>query len=94
MVDLSVVLKAGLTQVEVADVLGVSRVTLNMWVRGKMRPHRLHVKDVEARLALLRRAVEQNLIPKKMRGKSRSDAIAVAIEQASIRPMGDTRSET
>ena len=38
--DFTVVAQAGLTQKEFAEVCGVSRITANTWVRGKMNPHR------------------------------------------------------
>lgn len=82
MFDLSAPLKAGLTQTELAEVLGVSRVTLNLWLHGKMNPHRLHRDTVVERLAHLQRAIDQNLIPKKIRRASRMSALLQAVEQA------------
>jgi DNA-binding XRE family transcriptional regulator len=93
MIDFSVPIKAGLTQTELAKVLGVSRVTLNMWLHGKMKPHRLHAKDIESRMELVMRAINLNLIPPKPRRGSRDAAIAVAVEKANIRPLGELLTE-
>ena len=61
--DYSVVKKAGLSQTEFAMLCGVSRVTTNLWIRGKMKPNR-HIADkVKSRLALVGYAVEAGLLP-------------------------------
>lgn len=39
-IDFSILEKAGISQAEFADLCGVSRVTVNLWVKGKMQPHR------------------------------------------------------
>ena len=82
MVEFQTALAAGLSQTEIAKVLGVSRVTLNLWLNGKMKPHRYHKHVVDARIALLNKAVEQNLIPKQdKKRKPRHDAISAVLEQ-------------
>ena len=42
--DFTVIARAGLTQDEFSQLVSVSRVTVNMWVRGKVQPHR-YVRD-------------------------------------------------
>ena len=39
-IDFSAIHRAGLTQSEFADICEVSRITVNLWVKGKMQPHR------------------------------------------------------
>lgn len=76
-------IKAGLTQVELAKVLGVSRVTVNHWVNGKMNPHRYIRDDVAHKLCLLQMAIEEGLIPARRNNKGpRHDQIERAIQQA------------
>ena len=61
--DFTVVNRAGLTQKEFASLAGVSRVTTNTWVRGKMKPHRYIRARAEKFVALLERAVECAALP-------------------------------
>jgi DNA-binding XRE family transcriptional regulator len=46
-VDFRIVKKAEITQGEFARLVGVHRVTVNKWMSGKIKPHRL----IEARVA-------------------------------------------
>jgi len=55
--DFEVVKKAGLRQTEFAKLCGVSRVTANSWLRGKMKPHRLLQLSVAKRLDLIAEAL-------------------------------------
>lgn len=69
-------LDAGLTQSELAHVLGVSRVTVNLWVHGKMKPHRYNIEHVRQRMGLLDSAIERHLLPRSMgRRVSRRDEL-------------------
>ena len=52
--DFTIVQRAGMTQLEFSALAGVSRVTTNMWCRGKMSPH----KYIRARIAALLHALE------------------------------------
>ena len=63
MLDFSFAKSAKLTQSELAAVLGVSRVTVNMWIKGKAKPHRLHAGDIRKRLNALREAIESGKLP-------------------------------
>lgn len=83
MLDFSMVQASGLTQVELAKVLGVSRTTVNLWFNGKMNPHRLHAEHVERRMELLSAALRKNLIPKQTgRRKPRHAEIEKALQLA------------
>jgi DNA-binding XRE family transcriptional regulator len=85
--DFTAVNAFGLTQSELAKVLGVSRVTVNLWMNGKMNPHRLHAETVHKKLNQLKLAIELNLIPHASRGVSRHKAIATAIKQIENGPI-------
>lgn len=61
--DFAVIAAAGLTQAEFAEVAGVSRITVNSWVRGKMRPHRYIKLDVEALLVKIEAALHNKVLP-------------------------------
>lgn len=87
MLDFSEVKAFGLTQSELAKVLDVSRVTINLWANGKMKPHRLHAEAITGKIKALRLAVELGLIPKAVRGKPRHDAIMLAIKQVEDGPI-------
>jgi DNA-binding XRE family transcriptional regulator len=80
--NLTAAADSGLTQTELAQVLGVSRVTVNLWLNGKMKPHRYNAENVRRRLELLHEALKRNLIPKpNPRRKPRHEAIKSAIER-------------
>lgn len=80
--DLSAAAESGLTQTELAQVLGVSRVTINLWLNGKMKPHRYNAENVKRRLELLQEAMRRNLIPKpNPQRKPRHAAIKAALSQ-------------
>ena len=61
--DFSVIAEAGLTQQDFADLLGVSRVSVNYWCNGKVEPHQWIKDDVGALLARLREAVNAGRLP-------------------------------
>jgi DNA-binding XRE family transcriptional regulator len=63
--DFTVVAQAGLTQKEFAAVCGVSRVTANTWVRGKMNPHRYIKQKIAVVLDALHSAVAHADLPLK-----------------------------
>lgn len=63
MLDFTVVARAGLTQAEFASLVGVTRATACLWVRGKMNPNR-YIKDhVAAVVASLERAIAAGQLP-------------------------------
>lgn len=61
--DFELISKAGLKQKEFADLLGVTRTTVNLWVTGKMKPHRLLRTNVERALAALTKGIDSNQLP-------------------------------
>jgi transcriptional regulator with XRE-family HTH domain len=80
--DISVAINAGLSQSEIAKALGVSRVTVNLWINGKMKPHSLHADRLRSRVHLLNAAIHGNMIPPRDRKrKPRHEAIAKVLEQ-------------
>lgn len=81
MLDFSFAKTAKLTQSELAEVLGVSRVTVNLWIKGKSKPHRLHAGDIRKRLTALKAAIESGNIPASK--TERSAALIAAATNAS-----------
>lgn len=61
--DFSVISAAQLTQVEFASLCGVNRVTVNLWVKGKMQPHRFHRDHVHHTLLALERGLTDHELP-------------------------------
>jgi transcriptional regulator with XRE-family HTH domain len=61
--DFSPLQDAGLTQLEFAALLGVSRVTVNLWVAGKMRPHQYIRSKVVLLLTAIRKATQHGFLP-------------------------------
>lgn len=63
--NFDIIAKAKITQKDFADICGVSRITVNLWVGGKMQPHRFLQPKVEAALAALEQAVSSGKLPTK-----------------------------
>ena len=61
--DFSLIAQAGLTQQDAADYLGVSRITINYWVQGRVEPHPWIREDVGKFLAKLERAIADGRLP-------------------------------
>ncbi len=55
--------RAGLTQGEFAELIGVSRNTVNLWMNGPRRPHFLLRRRVDKALELLKKAVDDARLP-------------------------------
>ena len=82
--DFTIVARAGLTQKEFAALTGVSRATANLWVRGKMNPHR-YIKSKAARVvSTLEKAILDATLPLSpdIKRVEREAAIQVAFKQA------------
>lgn len=81
--DFGIIAKAGMTQVEYSQLVGVSRVTANMWVRGKMRPHRLLADRIQSNLESIRAAIIGGKLPlsTSVPKHKRLDALREAIEE-------------
>jgi DNA-binding XRE family transcriptional regulator len=82
--DFTIITKAGLTQQEFGALVGVSRVTTNTWVRGKMEPHRFIKAQVAAVLRALQKAVKGGDLPlmnvaAKQRAARITDALAAHV---------------
>jgi DNA-binding XRE family transcriptional regulator len=82
--------KAGLTQREFADLVGVSRVTVHGWTKGQ-EPRKMVHKPVTNALTLLRAAIKLKLLPGTMPNPSRhtrqqrADYIRDTLRQARAR---------
>jgi transcriptional regulator with XRE-family HTH domain len=63
--DFTLIRAAGLTQKEFASLCEVTRTTVNLWLAGKMQPHKFICKRVERVLGVIERAVEENKLPPK-----------------------------
>lgn len=61
--DFSIIKKAGVGQQEFADLVGVSRITVNKWVSGKNPPSRHVVQKVKHNLTLLTAAHRLKYLP-------------------------------
>lgn len=82
--DFSVIKKSGITQQEFAELVGVGRVTVNLWVRGKMNPNIEVQPTVLWHLEMLDRAIEAGDLPPPdhLRPRSRAPHIKRAIVSA------------
>lgn len=58
-----VIRQAGLRANEVGRLLGVSRVTVSLWLNGHANPHRLHANKVNKVLDAMTAAVEAGELP-------------------------------
>jgi len=61
--DFSLIKRAGVSQREFSQLAGVSRVTTNLWVAGKMKPHRLQADKIAAVMRALEAAVTHEELP-------------------------------
>jgi len=61
--DFSLIKKSGITQQEFAELVGVGRVTVNLWVRGKMKPNTEVQATVLWHLDMLDHALENGDLP-------------------------------
>lgn len=78
--DFTVIARAKLTQREFAALVGVSRVTANMWVRAKMSPHRYIRAKIATVLSHLEAALQRGDLPlNDAREKERTTALRVAV---------------
>ena len=53
----------GLTQSELAELFGVSRITVNSWLRGRFAPHKLHRDHIVKLAQGLEKAREAGKFP-------------------------------
>lgn len=80
-IDFSAIHRAGLTQSEFAALCEVSRVTVNLWVKAKMQPHRYHRDHVAMCLRAVKEALAADYLPlnKRLKGKARAAALRSAL---------------
>lgn len=63
--DFDLIQQSGMRQNAFAQLCGVSRTTVNLWVVGKMNPHRLLRDRVEAVLNAIKTGIEDKRLPTK-----------------------------
>lgn len=79
--EFKIIEKAGLTQREFGDICSVSRTTVNLWVNGRMKPHRYIQSRVKEKLEQVARAVENGKLPTAhAAGPARQQAITSALK--------------
>lgn len=64
-IDFSAIHQAGLTQSEFASLCEVSRITVNLWVNGKMQPHRYNRDHVAMCILAIGQALDEQRLPLK-----------------------------
>lgn len=64
--------KAGVQPTDLADALGLHRVTVSYWYAGKTRPHGLIARRVDAALDTIARLLDAGLLPVP-RGRGRGE---------------------
>lgn len=62
-IDFSAIHRAGLTQSEFADICAVNRITVNLWVKGKMQPHRYNRDHVAMCILATDNAIKARKLP-------------------------------
>lgn len=82
--DFSLIKKSGVTQQEFAELVGVGRVTVNLWVRGKMNPNPEVRDNVLWHLDMLDHAMENGDLPppEHLRPRNRTPHIKRALVAA------------
>ncbi len=76
--DFSVIDRSGLTQQQFADLAGVSRITVNTWVRGKFRPRGAPRERVIKIIRSLEDALELDLLPVAILGRREATEAVLA----------------
>lgn len=61
--DLSPFTRAGLKQVEISQLVGVTQTTVGLWMRGQRQPHFLLEESIGPILKAVRQAVEDGELP-------------------------------
>lgn len=61
--DFSLIKQSGLTQTEFGELVGVGRVTVNLWVKGKMKPNLSVQPAVFLYLEVLQRCLDEGELP-------------------------------
>jgi transcriptional regulator with XRE-family HTH domain len=61
--NIATLLQTQLTQQELGQLFGVTRVTVNGWFRGRFKPHSIHKDKVIATAQALENAVHRGKLP-------------------------------
>jgi transcriptional regulator with XRE-family HTH domain len=61
--DFTILTRAGVTQGQFAELVGVSRPTVNTWVKGRWSPGPRHKHRAEKALRLIAEAIERGVLP-------------------------------
>jgi DNA-binding XRE family transcriptional regulator len=83
--DFTVIARGGMTQGEFAALCGISRVTTNLWVRGKMQPHRYTKAKIVLLLEYLESAIRFGDLPLSDSVASRDASLRAAVKRAALR---------
>ena len=70
---------AGVTQSQFAELLGVTRVTVNTWVKGRFSPLPKTRSKVQAALAILSSAVDAGTLPVPIVDRKKATDAALAL---------------
>lgn len=81
MIDFSAIHRAGLTQSEFGALCEVSRITVNLWVNGKMQPHRYNRDHVAMCILAIADALKEDKLPlpSGIKGDQRFAALRAAL---------------
>ena len=83
MFDFAVLERAGITQQQFADLVGVSRVTVYTWMHARFKPRPSMRLRIERVLSLLQRAVTEGRLPvQRVKYKEHVDAQLQEIRKA------------
>jgi DNA-binding XRE family transcriptional regulator len=90
-IDFTPVKNASLRPHDLAQLVGVSRVTCSMWLNGHGQPHYLLTDKVQKIVDAVDRAVSAGLlpVPHSVMRRERGYYIKTAVEQAPDRAAGD-----
>lgn len=90
--DFSTIARSGMTQGEFAQLVGVSRPTANMWVTGKMHPHRYTNAKIALVLEHLQSAIKHGALPLEKGVADRVARVGDAVRDAAARAKTAARS--
>jgi transcriptional regulator with XRE-family HTH domain len=79
--DFTIIERAGLRQDQFGDLVGASRVTVNLWVNGKFKPRTTKRGKVAQVIKALETAVADGRLPIKDRREEELDAILKQIAE-------------
>ncbi len=74
--DFRLIAQAGLTQRDFAELCGVTRTTVSLWVTGKMNPHRYLRPQVERVMEALEKGVSDKTLPPAGHKRTAKDVVS------------------